>query len=121
MELFKKIGPRVILIDYRGKLTGLVTVKDCLKYQFKVEAHEHPKDDSGIEEGEERLWEGISQIVSWFSRTASAIRRGKLRLGDTPRHFRDSISNDASPGRGQVVTPDDGSIDAELELVDRPG
>ncbi|KAI2483174.1 hypothetical protein Ptr902_05491 [Pyrenophora tritici-repentis] len=38
MELFKKMGPRVILIEYRGRLTGLVTIKDCLKYQFKVEA-----------------------------------------------------------------------------------
>ncbi|KAL5116505.1 glycerol ethanol, ferric requiring protein [Pleosporales sp. CAS-2024a] len=37
MELFKKMGPRVILIEYRGRLTGLVTIKDCLKYQFKAE------------------------------------------------------------------------------------
>lgn len=121
MELFKKIGPRVILIDYRGKLTGLVTVKDCLKYQFKVEAHEHPKDDSAVEEGEERLWEGISKIASWFSRTVSVVGRGGLRLGDTPRHFRDSPSNGVSQGRGQTISQDDGSIDAELELVDRPG
>jgi chloride channel 3/4/5 len=121
MELFKKIGPRVILIDYRGKLTGLVTVKDCLKYQFKVEAQEHPKDDSGVEEGEERLWEGISKIASWFGRKASVIGKGRLRLGDTPNHYRDSTSSGASPRRGQVVTSDDGSIDAELELVDRPG
>ncbi|TVY84296.1 putative chloride channel protein, partial [Lachnellula suecica] len=35
MELFRKIGPRVVLIEYHGKLAGLVTVKDCLKYQFK--------------------------------------------------------------------------------------
>ncbi|KAH6635131.1 chloride channel [Chaetomium sp. MPI-SDFR-AT-0129] len=38
MELFRKIGPRVILIEHRGRLAGLVTVKDCLKYQFKAEA-----------------------------------------------------------------------------------
>ncbi|OKP12613.1 hypothetical protein PENSUB_1706 [Penicillium subrubescens] len=41
MEIFKKMGPRVILVEHRGRLTGLVTVKDCLKYQFKVEAEEH--------------------------------------------------------------------------------
>ena len=41
MEIFKKMGPRVILVERRGRLTGLVTVKDCLKYQFKVEAEEH--------------------------------------------------------------------------------
>lgn len=121
MELFKKIGPRVILIDYRGKLTGLVTVKDCLKYQFKVEAQEHPKDDTGVEESEERLWEVISNVGSWFSRKASGIGRGGLRLGDTPRHFRDSTSNAASPSRGQRVPQADGSPDAALELVDRPG
>ncbi|PLN83322.1 ClC chloride ion channel [Aspergillus taichungensis] len=40
MEIFKKMGPRVILVEHRGRLTGLVTVKDCLKYQFKVEAEE---------------------------------------------------------------------------------
>ncbi|KAL4894747.1 chloride channel [Aspergillus ambiguus] len=40
IEIFKKIGPRVILVEHRGRLSGLVTVKDCLKYQFKVEAEE---------------------------------------------------------------------------------
>ncbi|THC99824.1 hypothetical protein EYZ11_000754 [Aspergillus tanneri] len=40
MEIFKKMGPRIILVEHRGRLTGLVTVKDCLKYQFKVEAEE---------------------------------------------------------------------------------
>lgn len=40
MEIFKKMGPRVILVEHRGRLMGLVTVKDCLKYQFKVEAEE---------------------------------------------------------------------------------
>lgn len=40
MEIFKKMGPRVILVEHRGRIMGLVTVKDCLKYQFKVEAEE---------------------------------------------------------------------------------
>ena len=37
MEIFKKIGPRVILVEHRGKLMGCVTIKDCLAYQAKVE------------------------------------------------------------------------------------
>jgi chloride channel 3/4/5 len=41
MELFKKMGPRVILVEQRGRIMGLLTVKDCLKYQFKVEAQEN--------------------------------------------------------------------------------
>ena len=41
MELFKKMGPRVILVEHHGRFEGLVTIKDCLKYQFKAEALEH--------------------------------------------------------------------------------
>lgn len=56
MELFKKLGPKVILVEYRGRLTGLITVKDCLKYQFQAEAHENPRDDAPLREAQERLW-----------------------------------------------------------------
>ncbi|KAK9370277.1 chloride channel [Lipomyces kononenkoae] len=34
MELFKKLGPSVILVEHRGRLCGLITPKDLLKYQF---------------------------------------------------------------------------------------
>lgn len=51
MEIFKKMGPRVILVEYHGRLTGLVTVKDCLKYQFKVEAQEHADAHAGAAAG----------------------------------------------------------------------
>ncbi|KAL1917300.1 uncharacterized protein VTP21DRAFT_4956 [Calcarisporiella thermophila] len=37
MELFKKMGPRVILIEHAGRLVGLVTVKDVLKYIARKE------------------------------------------------------------------------------------
>jgi len=55
MEMFKKLGPRVILVELRGKVAGLVTVKDVLKYQFKVESEEHPRVEryTGTEE---RIW-----------------------------------------------------------------
>ncbi|ORE11226.1 hypothetical protein BCV72DRAFT_220089 [Rhizopus microsporus var. microsporus] len=32
MDMFKQLGPRVVLLEERGKLKGLVTVKDVLKY-----------------------------------------------------------------------------------------
>lgn len=41
MDLFKKMGPRVILVTYLGKLTGLVTVKDLLKVIATQERAEH--------------------------------------------------------------------------------
>ncbi|KAF1816910.1 chloride channel protein [Eremomyces bilateralis CBS 781.70] len=67
MELFKKMGPRVILVEHRGRLMGLVTVKDCLKYQFKVEAQENPRDDSSVAETQERIWLVFQKVGSWVS------------------------------------------------------
>lgn len=68
MEIFKKIGPRVILVEHRGKLSGVVTRKDVLKFQFMVENREHPKDDAGEALREERLWALIIKICLWVQR-----------------------------------------------------
>ncbi|KAJ5491907.1 Cystathionine beta-synthase core [Penicillium expansum] len=82
MEIFKKMGPRVILVEHRGKLTGLVTVKDCLKYQFKVEAEEHTLaatsssefgtlgghlNNPAPETLEDRLWRLIQNVAGFVS------------------------------------------------------
>ena len=84
MELFKKMGPRVILVDHHGKLEGLVTVKDCLKYQFKVEAQEHQhaqrQRDEQIGNGEARLWEGMQRVADWVADRLNYLSRGRLRL-----------------------------------------
>ncbi|PKS09001.1 hypothetical protein jhhlp_003614 [Lomentospora prolificans] len=85
MELFRKIGPRVILIEYHGKLTGLVTVKDCLKYQFKAEAAEHPRDDHELLESQERLWQVFRRVAEWVSDKVSVASRGRIRLGSDER------------------------------------
>ena len=65
MELFKKMGPRAILIEYRGRLTGLVTVKDCLKYQFKVEAAGHGGAQGGEDERMEGWYRVLRKGVGW--------------------------------------------------------
>ncbi|KAF3912282.1 hypothetical protein AA313_de0203481 [Arthrobotrys entomopaga] len=65
MQIFKKLGPRVILVEQRGRLTGLVTVKDVLKYQFKVENREHPRDDQGETELQDRVWEFLVLVGEW--------------------------------------------------------
>ena len=76
MEIFKKIGPRVILIEHRGRLCGLVTIKDCLAYQAKAENRdlgtrgrgvEEYLVGSGVEEGQEKLWAWIVWCVQWVS------------------------------------------------------
>jgi chloride channel 3/4/5 len=112
MELFRKIGPRVILIEYRGRLTGLVTVKDCLKYQFKVEASENPRDDSGIIESQERLWGVLKKGAIWVSDQVLHLSRGRIR-GDHTSRPRPNIT----PSE-QIL---DGTEDADdgVELEDR--
>jgi chloride channel 3/4/5 len=60
MEMFKKLGPRVVLVELRGRVCGLITVKDVLKYQFKVENEEHPRVERGTGV-EERLW-GVIEV-----------------------------------------------------------
>ncbi|KAK4226376.1 putative chloride channel protein [Podospora fimiseda] len=87
LELFRKIGPRVILIEYHGKLMGLVTVKDCLKYQFKAEAAEHGDRDREVlgqeQEGQERVWEMMKSAAGWVSDRVTGLSGGRIRLRDS--------------------------------------
>lgn len=121
MELFRKIGPRVILIEFRGQLTGLVTVKDCLKYQFKVEAAENPREDRRLAEGQEKLWGLIWRAAGWVSDKVSSASGGRIRL----RSSLDEGSRGGLPrgaGAGQILegTEDLGEDpDEGVELVGR--
>ncbi|CAI6271246.1 unnamed protein product [Periconia digitata] len=78
MELFSKMGPRVILIEYRGKLVGLVTVKDCLKYQFKVEALENPQTSGTVDAREDKLWNMIKTVAGWVN---GGYMKARKRVG----------------------------------------
>ena len=85
LELFKKMGPRVILVEHRGQLTGLVTVKDCLKYQFKVEAQDHSRDEAALHDGrQEKLWEAMQRIGDWIADRVSLLTFGQLKLSPRP-------------------------------------
>ncbi|KAL2141875.1 hypothetical protein VTI28DRAFT_1858 [Corynascus sepedonium] len=129
MELFRKIGPRVILIEHRGRLAGLITVKDCLKYQFKAEAaeelqHQHLRDDGDLDGGrpqqqqrqrgrrrrrragegewqqEERVWELLKAAAGWVSDTVGKVSGGRVRLRDSWEGDRGGI-NGHGRGHGQ--------------------
>jgi chloride channel 3/4/5 len=81
MELFKKMGPRVILVDHHGRLEGLVTVKDCLKYQFKVEAQEHsaaPNHEFGSQQ--DKLVDVLGRVRDYLADKVNNLSRGKLKL-----------------------------------------
>src|SRR3569833_2277884 len=83
MELFRKIGPRVVLIEYHGRLSGLVTVKECLKYQFKVGAAENPRDDHQLVEGQEKVWGLMRRAAGWVSDKVHSASGGRIRLSNS--------------------------------------
>ncbi|KAL9622111.1 MAG: hypothetical protein Q9160_003454 [Pyrenula sp. 1 TL-2023] len=129
MEVFKKMGPRVILIEHRGHLVGLITVKDCLKYQFKVEAQEHgqgqgqghanangsgqghQRDDAAVERQQEKLWDVISGVAGWAVERVRALREGRLKLR-SPRFAGRSAGGGNGVGNGWAPIPE-GEDDGE--------
>ena len=126
MEIFKKMGPRAILIEYRGRLTGLVTVKDCLKYQFKVEAQGHGAGAGGI--GDDDRMEGLYNLVRRVAVSVDGVwrkglsvvgmgRGGAVRLNSPVVARRDGVGG-ASAQERFAVGEDGGE---ELEDRGRPG
>lgn len=117
MELFKKMGPRVVLIESRGKLAGLVTVKDCLKYQFKAEAHENPRDDSAFQESQRRVWNVMERIVGWINRRVPVMDNGRVRLGDGS--IPGSVTTSPSRSTRGGSEPPRSESNPSIELEDR--
>lgn len=130
MEIFKKMGPRVILVEHRGRLTGLVTVKDCLKYQFKVEAEEHALTTTGSSEFaaaplgghlsspapetlEDRVWRLIQTVAGFVSGKVGPQR--SVSLQDRPR------GRPAEPSGILEGTEDDGVVELEDREERREG
>ncbi|KAF3224213.1 glycerol ethanol, ferric requiring protein [Orbilia oligospora] len=94
MQIFKKLGPRVILVEQRGRLCGLVTPKDLLKYQFKVENREHPRDDTGEAEMQDKVWAWIVGAGDWIW-----VRVKELKIVNVFFGRRGSIGGDRGRGR----------------------
>ncbi|KAG0080000.1 glycerol ethanol, ferric requiring protein [Linnemannia elongata] len=69
MEFFKKMGPRVILIEHQGKLVGLITIKDLLKYITRTEALDEEEDEVEVPGGPfgHIRRESDSSIRQWWS------------------------------------------------------
>jgi chloride channel 3/4/5 len=117
MELFRKIGPRVILIEYRGRLEGLVTVKDCLKYQFKVEAAENPSRERRVVESQERLWGIMGAISVWVADKLNAISGGRIVLREDGSPGSSGSGNGGSASERTVDGSD--NLDGGVELEAR--
>ena len=107
----------MILIEYHGKLTGLVTVKDCLKYQFKVEASENPRDDRQIIDSQERLWGVLKKSAIWVSDQVNHVSRGRIRINGSHEDLVTSPPRGAGPTSYMMDGTED--VDDGVELEDR--
>jgi hypothetical protein len=84
LELFNKMGPRVILVERRGILLGLVTIKDVLRFSAASEAAER-----GGEAGAERtarryerqVWAFLVGMAGLFAACVGRFTGGRIKLG----------------------------------------
>jgi len=115
MELFKKMGPRVILVEHHGRLMGLVTVKDCLKYQFKAEAgHEASPRDNGYAVQQERLWSIMQRVAVWVAGRVERWSGGRVKLGEAGEGQSMRLATPLTGRRGGQLA-ENGSIAVELD------
>ena len=111
MELFKKMGPRVILVEHHGRFEGLVTIKDCLKYQFKAEALEHAAHrEEPLSNGQqEKLWDAMQRLGDWLADRLNSLTKGRLKL--SPRN---ASGWTRVPGSGPARHADDYTNEGEI-------
>ncbi|SZF03420.1 unnamed protein product [Blumeria hordei] len=112
MELFRKIGPRVILIEYYGKLVGLVTVKDCLKYQFKAEASDIPRVDRRNSEFKDWFQTSVKMVTDLFSTIFPWDNHGHIRIRSTTNTGQNNLRGslrEASLTQDSLLGENDGS------------
>ncbi|KAJ7879634.1 Cl-channel protein [Mycena olivaceomarginata] len=67
MQLFKRMGPRVILVEDHGVLAGLVTVKDVLRWIAVEKPEFEPSWDErgGLDGILEEVWTWAQPVISW--------------------------------------------------------
>ncbi|KII92648.1 hypothetical protein PLICRDRAFT_37425 [Plicaturopsis crispa FD-325 SS-3] len=77
MQLFKRMGPRVILVEDHGTLTGLVTVKDVLRFIAleKPGGESYWDDRGGLETVFEERWRSATGVAAGLSRWGRGLFR----------------------------------------------
>lgn len=83
IEIFRKLGPRVVLVEYRGRLQGLLTIKDVVQYTERIEAkvlQAHrgagagAADGEGEGDGEGKIERCALQAMAWAQRAWEILR-----------------------------------------------
>ncbi|KAI0688187.1 Cl-channel protein [Cytidiella melzeri] len=80
LQLFRRMGPRVILVEDQGALRGLVTVKDVLKYTLTETGEMRPSFDAEQFEGIiEQTWTWLTartyDLISLLTRLFLRLQR----------------------------------------------
>ncbi|KAJ6508108.1 Cl-channel protein [Mycena vulgaris] len=77
MQLFKRMGPRVILVEDHGVLAGLVTVKDVLRWIAVEKPEREPSWDErgGLDGMLEEVWGLVTPWLAWAASLRNRIRR----------------------------------------------
>jgi chloride channel 3/4/5 len=83
VEIFSKIGPRMVYVESHGKLCGLLTRKDILKYQLKTDYAISPPDNTAAEQMDQHLWDLLVKMGIRIERVAT-IAMHKLRGSPIP-------------------------------------
>ncbi|ORY89082.1 chloride channel [Leucosporidium creatinivorum] len=96
MQLFKRMGPRAILIEQYGQLVGLITVKDCLKYTL---AHEASHSAGAASKAEDELEQTLEDVSAW--------------IGDVRRGIREWVTGRSESGGRRVRLPQEEETDGE--------
>jgi chloride channel 3/4/5 len=69
--MFRRLGPKVILVEEYGQLAGLVTVKDVLRYTALEHSEQNSWDDpAGVGGVLEEAWTLVrsqwNSFISWI-------------------------------------------------------
>ncbi|KZS98475.1 Cl-channel protein [Sistotremastrum niveocremeum HHB9708] len=75
MQIFKRLGPRIILVEQYGKLQGLVTVKDVLRFTTLENSRARPWDEQDVGGLIDEAWVWISEQMDRSIRWAKGLLR----------------------------------------------
>ena len=110
-------------MEHKGRLTGLVTVKDCLKYQFRLEAREEhranqtgsPSQDEvgGNDRLERRIWNVFRKVGGGVGERVGRWSGGRIKLGSDDGLLTGRSRDPRDEREGLIL---DGTEDDEVEL-----
>src|SRR5690606_1898552 len=97
MEIFTKLGPRVILVELHGNLRGILTVKDCLVYQHHIETRGRDmaqvrEEGEREREGMERIWKAMNRVGDWLKWKIGRGERPVWHSNGRPGHTQAPIA-----------------------------